>query len=377
MEEKYKAYVSGRLTVLFLITILMLMPAIKADSPNLKVELFVYSYCPYGTQMEKALFPVYDLLKDKVDINIVYIGAMHGEFEHEESLRQIAILNLYSKDKLFDYLKQFDANSNIGSCSDDATCLNSYRSVIYTNLGINQSQVEQFMNTSSELIYQQNEAEANKRGISGSPTLVIMPYGNDGSSALTQMDSGRNSESIKEWICIGFNSLNTGSIDYTPNECSQILSLDSPSPGFGSSVSSASSSSNSASAGGTNSGVTSSAITSNENTDRVSEENSVTNENNNPSNNSNQNICNGCKFQESCIPFGYKLKNEQKKSVYCDISKDLKLQKEQNISCQNNFECLSGQCSEGACINLQKTLEENNSLLQKIIDFLKELFGFK
>jgi hypothetical protein len=84
----------------------------------------------------------------------------------------------------------------------------------------------------------------------------------------------------------------------------------------------------------------------------------------------------GCLYQASCIPFGYRLKNEQNESVYCDISKEFKLQKRDNSSCQNDFECLSNQCVEGTCINLQKTLEETNTALQKIIDFLKKLFGF-
>ena len=97
---------------------------------------------------------------------------------------------------------------------------------------------------------------------------------------------------------------------------------------------------------------------------------------NNPAYPINQNICNGCEFQDSCVPFGYRLEN-QNESVYCDLSKVLKLQKEQNVSCQNEFECLSGQCSDGKCINLQKTLEETNSTLAKIINFLKEFFGFE
>ncbi len=105
-------------------------------------------------------------------------------------------------------------------------------------------------------------------------------------------------------------------------------------------------------------------------------ENSPENNYEPPTENNNQNVCNGCEFQGNCVPFGYRLEN-QNQSVYCDLSKTLKPQKEQDVSCQNDFECLSGQCSEGKCINLQKTLEETNSTLQKIINFLKEFFGFE
>ncbi|HTY44247.1 MAG TPA: hypothetical protein VMC80_03315, partial [Patescibacteria group bacterium] len=40
----------------------------KTDKPT--VELFVMSYCPYGTQMEKAIIPVLNLLKDKVNFTL-------------------------------------------------------------------------------------------------------------------------------------------------------------------------------------------------------------------------------------------------------------------------------------------------------------------
>ncbi len=95
-----------------------------------KADAFVFAYCPYGLQFEKALAPVYDLLKNKADINIIYIGAMHGEFEHVESLRQLCIAKNYGKDALWSYLNKFDVNTTIGNCNGDATCLAPYLSSI-------------------------------------------------------------------------------------------------------------------------------------------------------------------------------------------------------------------------------------------------------
>jgi len=43
----------------------------KSQKPELK--FFVMSFCPYGNQMEDVLRPVFDLLKDKVDITPHYI----------------------------------------------------------------------------------------------------------------------------------------------------------------------------------------------------------------------------------------------------------------------------------------------------------------
>lgn len=190
----------------------------KSDKP--KVEAFIFSYCPYGLQFEKALFPVYDLLKNKADINIVAIGAMHGEFEHQESLRQISIEKLYNKDKLFAYLKEFDTNTDIGSCSGEETCLNKYLPAIYTKLGIDKTKVENYMKTNAEAIYQAQNARASELGIGGSPTFVINGV---------KVDVARNADAIKEAVCNAFST--------APTECSQTLSTTAASAGFGASAS--------------------------------------------------------------------------------------------------------------------------------------------
>lgn len=105
----------------------------------------------------------------------------------------------------------------------------------------------------------------------------------------------------------------------------------------------------------------------------------------------NKNECtNGCSYDGKCIPFGTRVMNEDGK-VYCDIAEKLELQKEEGESCQNDYECLSGECNNEECFNLQKNLEatgkaienvsskvdENTNVLKKLIDFLKNLFGFE
>lgn len=195
----------------------------KSDKPV--AEAFIFSYCPYGLQFEKGLLPVYDLLKSKADIRIVAIGAMHGDFERVESLRQISIEKLYGTDKLFAYLKEFDNNANIGACSGDASCLNKYLLGIYTKLKIDKSKVENYMKTSAETIYDEQVARASSLGISGSPTFVINGV---------QVQVSRSPEAIKKAVCSAFNS--------APSECSQTLDSTSPSAGFGTSTDSSGSS---------------------------------------------------------------------------------------------------------------------------------------
>ncbi len=186
----------------------------KSDKPI--VEVFIFSYCPYGLQFEKALFPAYDLLKNKADFRIVAIGAMHGEFEKTESLRQISIEQIYNKDKLFAYLKEFNANTNLGACSGDESCLDKYLPNIYSKLSIDKTKVENYMKNDAEKIYNEQNKRANSLSVSGSPTFVI-------NGVQVQVD--RNADSIKKVVCEAFNT--------KPEECNQSLSTQPISPGFG------------------------------------------------------------------------------------------------------------------------------------------------
>ena len=55
----------------------------KSDKPE--VELFIMSYCPYGTQAEKGILPVVALLGDKIDFKIRAVHyVLHGDKEDLE-----------------------------------------------------------------------------------------------------------------------------------------------------------------------------------------------------------------------------------------------------------------------------------------------------
>jgi len=193
----------------------------KSDKP--KVEAFVFSYCPYGLQFEKALVPVYNLLKGKADINIVAIGAMHGEHEETESLRELCIQKIYGDDKLWQYLNKFAANTSIGDCNNDMTCSKPIVEKIMKSLGIDVAKVNSCMTTDASALYEADQARAAELGISGSPTFVI----ND-----VQVSVSRSPEAIKQVICDAFNE--------APSECSQTLSTSQASAWFGSDSSSSS-----------------------------------------------------------------------------------------------------------------------------------------
>jgi len=197
----------------------------KSDEPV--VEAFVFSYCPYGLQFQKALLPVYRLLKDKVDINLVAIGAMHGEYEKVESLRLICVEKEYGKDKLWDYLEVFMGNTELGNCRGTESCVNPLIEDIFKDLNIDKNKIDSCIDKDAEAIYQKQNSRARELGIGGSPTFVI----ND-----VKVQVGRDSESVKEVICNAFTGEASG--------CSETLSSQAASPGFGSSSSDSSSTGN-------------------------------------------------------------------------------------------------------------------------------------
>jgi len=186
---------------------------------------FVFSYCPYGLQFEKALSPAYNLLKSKAEINIVFIGAMHGEYEHVESLRQLCVQKEYGKDKLFEYLDKFNADTAIGSCSSNAACSLPLVEALMASLSIDKSKIDSCMNTDAAALYSQDMAKATSLGITGSPTFVI--------NGVKVQPSSRSAEAIKKAICDAFIT--------PPSECSQTLSTSAASAGFGAGTSAASS----------------------------------------------------------------------------------------------------------------------------------------
>lgn len=197
----------------------------KTDKPD--VKLFVMSYCPFGLQMEKAFLPVYNLLKDKVDMGIYFVDyIMHDKKEIDENLRQYCIQK-EEKEKYADYLSCFtqsgDATKCLSSAGADQTKL--ANCISQTDKDYNITAQYQDKNTWVSGNYPKfdvNKDLNEKYGVQGSPTLVI----NDKVVDI----SNRSPEELKKVICQAFKS--------EPQECSQTLSTESASSGFGTGTSS-------------------------------------------------------------------------------------------------------------------------------------------
>jgi protein-disulfide isomerase len=186
----------------------------KRERPD--VKLFVMSYCPFGIQMEKAILPVWKLLKDKADFGVYFVDyIMHGKKEMEENLRQYCIQK-EEKEKYLEYLECFVKEGNSENCLKSAK--------------IDKNKLENCQKlTDKEFKISENFTETGyppfnvhkdlneKYGVEGSPTLVI----NDKVVEVSE----RSPEKVKEAVCNAF--LNP------PKECQEKLSEQISSPGFG------------------------------------------------------------------------------------------------------------------------------------------------
>ena len=69
-------------------------------------------------------------------------------------------------------------------------------------------------------------------------------------------------------------------------------------------------------------------------------------------------ICeNGCIMSNKCVPYG--IRSDE---GYCELSGLVGRQKASGAICQNNYECIDNVCTAGACMDVNKLIEENNNL---------------
>jgi hypothetical protein len=191
----------------------------KTDKPN--VTLFVMSYCPFGTQIEKGIIPVIKTLGDKINFNVEFVYyAMHGEKELKENMLQVCIQKEY-KDKYLDYLECFLDKGDSQGCIAKMGFDNATLTKCMNDLDKEYNITAMYNDKSTWLsgrfpLFPVYNADNQKYKVQGSPTLVI--------NGVT-VQSGRDSESLLQTICSAFTN--------PPAECNTTLSSTTPSPGFG------------------------------------------------------------------------------------------------------------------------------------------------
>ncbi len=175
----------------------------KSDEP--KVELFVMTHCPYGTQAEKGMIPVFELLGDKIDGSIRFVHYFMHAPEEDETPIQVCIREEQG-DKYLAYLKCFLEDGDSDSCLTEAK--------------ISKAKLNSCIAGKSEDYYAKDSGLSQGYGVQGSPTLVINGQ---------IISSGRSPDAYLQAICSAFNE--------APEECDEQLGSQTPDPGFGYSAS--------------------------------------------------------------------------------------------------------------------------------------------
>ncbi len=192
----------------------------KNDRPQ--VDIFVMSYCPYGTQFEKGIIPVLRLLKDKIDARIRFVDyAMHNKKELDENVVQYCIQK-NTPDKFYDYLECFLEEGKSKECVQktgiDAKGLADCSDATDKQFKVSENFKDKSTWKGQFPTFDIDKADNAKYGVQGSPTLII--------NGQKIQPAGRDSKHLLEAVCSGFKN--------PPAECQKDLSSKSPSVGFGS-----------------------------------------------------------------------------------------------------------------------------------------------
>lgn len=176
----------------------------KLDKP--KVELFVWSYCPYGVQAQGPMAEVVSLLGDAAEFVIVPYYDGHGEYEAQQNKIQSCIQKL-DTDKYWAYAAGFveDIYDTCGS-TRDAECDKSESIKLMDSLGIDSDEVIKCVDSEGDDLFEEAVSYSRQNGVQGSPTILVNGV---------KVSVARNAESIKAAVCEAFND--------APSECSEVL----------------------------------------------------------------------------------------------------------------------------------------------------------
>jgi hypothetical protein len=175
----------------------------KSDSPML--EAYVVSRCPFGLQMQRAMYAAIQGAPELAKyVTVKYMGgvnsdgktisSMHGEEEATENLRQICIRDEQAT-KYWPYVACQMKKGDTAGCEKST--------------GVDSAKLNSCMtNPAKGVAYAKKDFDLNtKYSVTGSPTLVL------GNAVLPEFDSnnqpifgGRSADAIKTMVCDAFNS---------------------------------------------------------------------------------------------------------------------------------------------------------------------------
>ncbi len=166
--------------------------AVVEKSERPKVELFIWSYCPYGIQMQGPFTEVAALFRDYADFSLVPFHDGHGAYENQQNKIELCMQEV-APDKVWSYSKKV-VDEVYPACADVKTeeCDKNASVKAMTALGIDSDKVLECVTTKGDELFSNARALSSQYGISGSPTVVI-----NGVKA----EVGRSAEAVKNAVC--------------------------------------------------------------------------------------------------------------------------------------------------------------------------------
>lgn len=167
---------------------------VSAVKSNNTLDLFVMSWCPYGTATEIAVNTVLHSMPGVAFSGLHFIASstgngtfssLHGPGEVAEDLRQVCIIKYYNTSTLFNYLVCIDANAS-SSADIWQQCANG-SSIDVAKIG-NCSTGDE-----GATLLNDNIGLANSMGIQSSPTLI---FNNN-----TMISSAESADQIRQVFC--------------------------------------------------------------------------------------------------------------------------------------------------------------------------------
>ncbi len=177
----------------------------KSDKPE--VELFIWSYCPYGVQAQGPLAEVVKLLGTSADFKTVLYYDGHGAFETQQNKIQECLQELYPE-KYWNYASRFVAEIYPNCSSSRAIECDKSESVkLMKSLGIDSTKVLSCVDSRGANLLSESSSLASQLGVTGSPTLVVNGV---------KTSTARTAEAYKTAVCEAYTN--------PPAECQEVLS---------------------------------------------------------------------------------------------------------------------------------------------------------
>ncbi|HII99345.1 MAG TPA: hypothetical protein HA272_08885 [Methanoregula sp.] len=187
---------------------------IKSARPA--VDLYVMSFCPYGTQAETVMHPVVGLLGEDADFKVRYItevngetidsvSSLHGPIEAEEDAFQLCVQKKYPAAS-WEYLRLF--NDQCYPLWQNSKALAACRKNVTATLKIDHDAMEGCASGAFAIeLLRADSADSARTGAYSSPTLLVNGV---------KYYGARTPEAYKQFICNSFTT--------APGGCSTVLS---------------------------------------------------------------------------------------------------------------------------------------------------------